>query len=175
MVGFALTRQSQRKLGTYYIYSNLLMLIAAYIFLIMGYGFFVIATPRFIHDFTAFIIYSAHDQNRNREIKHNYVYRFLSFLLIPPLVLCPVLAIVLANSIECGAFFTDMLIGFGADFTFTECVMKHGWTQRESLVDIPLSMQVGTQILFVCGLFHYYIESFVWKRDSIHRHAVKFT
>lgn len=172
-VGFYFSRASQRQLGTMYVYSNLAMLITTYAFMLSGYDIFVLLIPRFVHDVTAFIIYSTHDQNRNREVKHNYIYRFLSFLPIPPLILCPIIAIVLANSIECGAYFTDLLLGFDVTAT-SECMLKRVYAPTPDN-GLPLSMQVGMQIMFVCGLFHYYIEGFVWKREAIHRHSVKFT
>lgn len=99
-IGFRLTQQSQRQLGTYYVYSNMAMLIATFVFMQMEYTVFVIAIPRFVHDLTAFIIYSTHDQNRNAEKKTNYIYKALAILPLPPLLLCPLLAIGLAGSIE---------------------------------------------------------------------------
>ena len=171
--GFRLSRQSQRRLGSWYIYSNLVMLLATYTFLKLDYGIFVIAIPRFVHDLTAFIIYSTHDQNRNREVQHNYIYRALSFLKIPPLVLCPILAIVLANTIECGAFLFDMNAGFVQ--SASECVMNRFYTPATPANGLPQSMQLWLQIMFICGFFHYYIEGFVWKREAIHRHSVTFS
>ncbi|CAA0119447.1 Uncharacterised protein [BD1-7 clade bacterium] len=153
IIGFSLTRDSQAKIGTLYVYSNIAMLIAGVFFLLMDYPVFVIAIPRFVHDVTAFIIYSTHDQNRNSEVKNNYIYRALAFLPFPPLVLCPLIAIGLANGIESAAEAVDAtLLGMG----------------------MPEVMKIGLQITFICGFFHYYIESFVWKREAIHRHAVKF-
>src|SRR5690554_5134500 len=73
--GYALTKLSQRDLGTWYVSSNIAMLIATYVLLMLDYGFFVIAIPRFVHDITALTIYSVHDQNRNSVKKHNYIYR----------------------------------------------------------------------------------------------------
>ena len=170
--GFRLSRQSKRELGSWYMYSNLAMLIATYSFLLMGYGIFVIAIPRFVHDLTAFMIYSVHDQNRNREVQHNYVYKYLSFLKIPPLILCPILAIALANFIECGSFLFDAWLGFGS---VSECAIQRFYTPASAENALPQSMQLWLQIMFICGFFHYYIEGFVWKRDSIHRHSISFT
>lgn len=173
VIGFLLTRDSKRSLGTFYVYGNIFMLLTTLLFSFLDYGFFVILIPRAIHDLTAFMIYSVHDQNRNREIKHNYFYRFLSFLPIPPLLLCPILAIALANSIECGAYLFDFTLGFdpGAN---SECALTHVYKPSVENA-LPMSMQVGLQIMFICGFFHYYIESFVWKREAIHRHSVRFS
>ena len=172
IVGLTLTFGSQRRLGTVYVTTNVIMLIATLSLLYLDYSFFVIAIPRFVHDITAFIIYSTHDQNRNREVQHNYIYRFLSFLSIPPIILCPLLAIVLANSVECGAYMLD--VGLGFSHIASECVVSRFY---HPVVEngLPLSMQVGLQIMFICGFFHYHIESFVWKREAIHRHSVAFS
>ncbi len=100
IIGLRLTQQSQRKLGTYYVYSNIAMLLATFFFLQTEYTVFVIAIPRFVHDLTAFIIYSTHDQNRNLTEKKNYIYAAFAFLPLPPLLLCPILAIGIANVLE---------------------------------------------------------------------------
>lgn len=170
--GLALTQGSQRLLGTWYVYSNVAMLLATYALLLMGYGFFVIAIPRIVHDITALSIYSVHDQNRNSVKQHNYVYRALSFLRVPPLILCTLLAIAVANSIQCGAYLFDTWLGFKS---VSECAIQHYYTPATAENPLPHSMQLWLQILFICGFFHYYIEGFVWKRDAIHRHAIKFS
>lgn len=139
-VGFQLTRQSQRQLGTMYVYSNIAMLVITFIFMQLDYTVFVIAIPRFVHDLTAFIIYSTHDQNRNSGENKNYFYKALAILPLPPLLLCPLLAVGIANVLELYA------------------------------VGILFKM-----FYFICSFFHYYIEGFVWKREAIHRHAVKFS
>lgn len=173
LAGIKLTQHSQRQLGTVYVYSNVLMLIAIYCFLAAGYDFFVIAIVRFVHDVTAFIIYSTHDQNRNRKTYHNYIYKALSFIKIPPLLLCPILAVIAANSVECGAYLADVMIGFNFGQGETECFIHDFYTISYEN-PLPATMKIGLQIMFIGGFFHYYIEGFVWKREAIHRHSVKF-
>jgi len=172
-IGWSLTKESKRQLGTAYVLSNVLMLISVFVFALLDYSFFVLVVPRLIHDFTAFVIYSTHDQNRNREVQHNYIYRFLSFLPIPPLFLCVPLAVLIGASVECGSYFLDFSLGFDPG-TLSECGLSHYYSPT---VDSPLpaSMQIGLQIMFICGFFHYYIEGFVWKREAIHRHSVPFS
>jgi hypothetical protein len=174
--GFYLTLGSQRQLGTWYVYSNLLMMICTYALLMMGYQFFVIAIPRFVHDLTAFIIYSTHDQNRNRQVRRNYIYRWLKFIPIPVMFLCPLLAIALAHSVQCGSFYIDLFLGFdeGAK-AFNECPLTRFYEPTGENNGLPVYMQLWAQIMFICGFFHYYIEAFVWKREAIHRHSVSFT
>ncbi len=176
MQGIYITRNSQRDLGKWYVYSNLLMLMSSYGLLVMGYGFFVIAIPRFVHDITAFIIYSTHDQNRNRDKVRNYIYRALKFIPIPVLFLCPILAMVIAHSVQCGSLYIDLLLGFDkAAFELNECPFDRYYQPQGIDSGIPPYMQFWAQIMFICGLFHYHIEAFVWKREAIHRHSVSFT
>jgi hypothetical protein len=174
--GIYITRTSQRDLGKWYVYSNLLMLMTSYVLLVMGYGFFVIAIPRFVHDITAFIIYSTHDQNRNRDQMRNYIYRALKFIPIPILFLCPILAMVIAHSVQCGSLYIDLMLGFDkAAFDLNECPFDRYYQPQGIDSGIPPYMQFWAQIMFICGLFHYHIEAFVWKREAIHRHSVSFT
>ncbi|MGH1471182.1 MAG: hypothetical protein ACRBCS_08305 [Cellvibrionaceae bacterium] len=171
--GLLVTRGSKSRTGTWYIYSNLIMLLAVYAFLWLDYYIFVIAIPRFVHDITAFIIYSVHDQNRNAVVKHNFIYRWLSFLPIAPIVLCSILAVLLANTIECGTYMLDVSLGFYAKGS-SECFIRNFYSPQPT-TDLPFTMRIGLQISLIVALFHYYIEGFVWKRESIHRHSVAFT
>ena len=98
VLGYNLAKTSNNRQGVFYLYSNLVMLIATYAFLRLGYGVFVIMVPRFVHDITAFYIYAVHDHNRNLQTRHNYIYRALYF--ISPLIVCPVLAISLSAVLE---------------------------------------------------------------------------
>ena len=158
LTGAALVSRSQRRLGSFYCLGNLAILPATFCLLQMGYDIFVIAVPRFLHDLTAFMIYSVHDQNRNLEEKKNRIYRMLSFIPLSPLILCPILALVLANSIECGSVLLDS-----------------PFTPLESTAALNYRMGLWMQISLTIGFLHYYIEGFVWKRDSLHRHSVSFS
>ncbi len=152
--GLSLVKKSQRKLGTGYVVSNILMLYSTWLFLFLDYTIFVIMIPRFVHDITAFIIYATHDQNRNAVEAPNYIYRWMRFVPLSPLLLCPLLAIGLANGIQGSTAFVDQFF---------------------IVSGFPSVLQISTQIVLIASLFHYYIESFVWKRDSLHRHHVGFS
>lgn len=174
--GIYIARASKRTLGTAYVYANLVMVVATYVLLQMGYGFFVVAIPRFLHDVTAFVVYSAHDQNRNSDVRRNYFYRWLRFLPIPVLFLTPLLAVAVAHTIQCGSFYVDILLGFDqAAVDVNECPLDRFYQPTGLDNGISPSMQLWTQIMLICGLFHYHIESFVWRREAIHRHSVSFT
>ncbi|GAB1256762.1 hypothetical protein NBRC116494_12640 [Aurantivibrio plasticivorans] len=170
--GLWLLSRSQTKLGTMYLASNVAMFVATYAFLVLDYPMFVIMVPRFVHDVTAFMIYSVHDDNRNRDEYRNSIYRFLKFLPIAPMFLCFPLAIVLANGVECGVYMLDAALGFSAPFN-SECFIREFYAPPATN-GLPYNMKIWMQVMFIVGLFHYYIESFVWRRDSIHRHSAGF-
>ena len=116
------------------------------------------------------------ERNRNRDVMRNYIYRALKFIPIPIIILCPILAIVIAHSAQCGSLYIDLMLGFDkAAFDLNECPFDR-YYQPEG-IDSGMSpyMQFWAQIMFICGLFHYHIEAFVWKREAIHRHSVSFT
>lgn len=172
LLGSLLASKTQQKVGFWYVQGNNLMLIVLWVLVYMDYSFFVIAIPRIIHDLTAFIIYSVHDQNRNQHEYKNNIYRALRFIPLKPLLLCSLLAMVVAMSFQCTLFFIDIGIGFSG-YGGGECIVQNYYAP-EGTTTLPQSMRLGVLLFFICGLFHYYIEGFVWKRDSIHRHSVTF-
>ncbi|RLU01068.1 hypothetical protein [Ketobacter sp.] len=172
LAGIPLWRQSRRALGTWYGLGNLAILPVSYVMLVLDYNVFVVMIPRFIHDLTAFQVYAVHDHNRNRECHRNLVYRWLRFIPLTPLLLCPLLAILLANSIECGSMLVDTLLGTSNQLP-QKCFMDPAAPLSFSR-DLPGTLSLWLQVLFICGFFHYFIEGFVWKRESIHRHSVGF-
>jgi hypothetical protein len=91
---------------------------------------------------------------------------------LPPLILCPIIAIVLANMIECGNYFLDFSLGFDPSKS-SECNLRHFYAPTVE-DPLPRSMQIGAQVFYITSLFHYYMEGKVWKRDAIHRHSVRF-
>ncbi len=169
--GVWLAKQSKRALGTWYNASNLIMLWAIVILLSLGYSFFVIAIPRIVHDLSAFMVYSVHDENRNQIKQHNLLYKKLAFLGMPITVICVFAAILIANTIQCSSFVVDTWLGFQGNNT---CVLHRYYTSGNSTT-LPSSMQLWFQLMLITGLFHYYIESFIWKKDSLHRHQVSFS
>ncbi len=173
-LGFYQTRQSKTEMGSWYIYSNIIMIIAAALFLKLEYYAFVIVVPRVVHDITAFMIYSVHDNNRNRNIEKppNLIYRALKFIPISPIFLCFPLAVVLASGVDCGFLLIDVNLGFSGTFQ-SACFFQDSY-RPDWRNGLPSSMKLWIQAMFIITFFHYYIESFVWRRESIHRHSVKF-
>ena len=173
LAGLRLLKEGTKRIGMIYVAANIIMLYAVWVLSYMEYSVFVMLIPRFVHDLTAFIIYSVHDQNRNRVVSHNYIYKALSFLPFAPVILCPLIALFLANFIECSAYFIDFGLGFNPAVN-SECFATHFYAPTVEN-PFPDYMRFGMQIMFACGLFHYHIESFVWKRESIHRHSISFS
>jgi hypothetical protein len=77
-----------KRTAFWYFLGNALMLPACYICYESGYPAFVIIIPRLIHDITAYMIYIAHDHNRNRDKVRNKVYVPFVALGMPVALLC---------------------------------------------------------------------------------------
>jgi hypothetical protein len=76
------------RIGLTYFLSNMAMLYVCFGLIATGYGFMATLVPRIIHDLTAFLIYSVHDQNRNARSVRNLVYYIPGKLGIAPALLC---------------------------------------------------------------------------------------
>ncbi len=96
VMAFGLARRSRSRIGRWYLWGNVLMILSALLINELGYTLFVILIPRVIHDVTAYMIYISHDANRNRHRPVNLVYRALHFTRLPPGVLLPVVSILIA-------------------------------------------------------------------------------
>lgn len=93
---YFIAKNSQKKVGLYYVWANAAMILIGVMEYFLGYGFFAIFSIRIIHDFTGFYFYICHDTNRAREKRNNYLYRFFGFINLPIFILCPLLAILFA-------------------------------------------------------------------------------
>ncbi len=122
-----------------YVFLVSLLFLTGYFFIINGYIFFSILAFRFVHDISAFAFYINHDQNRNTEDAHNWLYRIFTKISLPVIILVPSLAFLLAYVMR----------------TFSD------------------GMQLGYSVIIFFGMCHFYLESIMWKRDSIHRKYVK--
>lgn len=91
-----LCHKSKSMLGKLYIFSNFLLIASISFLFIAHYYFFVIFLTRIIHDVTAFTFYIVHDHNRNNKNINNFFYRVFRFTGIPIIILCPLLAVIIA-------------------------------------------------------------------------------
>lgn len=92
---YFITKKSQTKEGKYYAWGTALIGGVGTLAFTLGYPFFVATTLRIVHDLTAFIFYIVHDQNRNREVMHNLIYRYILPSTSLFIVGIPVLAVAL--------------------------------------------------------------------------------
>jgi hypothetical protein len=111
---FSLTAKSQT--GKIYIYLNLLMFTSVYLFAKFDYAIFALIVPRFIHDLTAFIIYSNHDENKFKLKGGSYIYRIFHKLPLPISIISPLLGVVIAYSINHSLAWTLLYIALVLDF-----------------------------------------------------------
>lgn len=135
--GLLAMRVSKTKKGKSYMVLTHLLPIASGGFLLMGYPILSIIVPRLIHDFTGYIYYICHDNNRFCEKKTNLIYRYFATLGIPVLFLSPFLSIGI------------------------------------TLVAYESKIANAYMFLAVLTLMHYFNESFLWKRGSLHRNYIK--
>jgi len=131
-------RRIQNTSGKLYLITLAGSIVGEFLLLMSGYPALAILCVRFEHDIPAFMAYTTHDMNRNRDTKSNVLYKVLAFSKIPVYVLTPILAIILAFLLE-----------------------------RTPYIVIILVILIST--------LHYYIEGFIWKRDSLHRKYLAFT
>jgi hypothetical protein len=91
---------SKTNVGSVYIVANFFMIAAILLFSYCEYFIFALIIPRFIHDITAFIIYSNHDANKFNKTKGNYVYKLLGRVPLPVFFISPCVGILCAYVIN---------------------------------------------------------------------------
>ncbi|PKM04492.1 MAG: hypothetical protein CVV16_04680 [Gammaproteobacteria bacterium HGW-Gammaproteobacteria-6] len=91
-----LTPQSRSRIGVWYLWGNVALLLSALLINEIGYTLFVILIPRIIHDVTAYMVYITHDRNRNKSQPVNLVYRATAFSRLSPVLLLPLFSILIA-------------------------------------------------------------------------------
>lgn len=96
ILAWRLAPSSRHRIGVWYLWSNVALILSALLINHIGYTLFVILIPRVIHDLTAYTVYITHDRNRNRQGPVNLLYRLTGFGRVPPLLLLPALSIAIA-------------------------------------------------------------------------------
>jgi hypothetical protein len=94
-----LTGQARHRIGAWYLWGNVALIVSAFLLMEINYSFFVIVMPRVIHDITAYMVYVTHDNNRNRIAPRNVIYRLTRFSRLPPLLLLPLLSVAVASAL----------------------------------------------------------------------------
>jgi hypothetical protein len=92
-------KKSQTVIGKWYILSTLLMVLTMIGLFYYGLQVLAVIVGRIIHEFSAWIIYSAHDKARNEKIIHNLIYAKLQWLRIDTYYMGILLAFVAGVSV----------------------------------------------------------------------------
>jgi hypothetical protein len=95
-----LTRAAATTTGRSYLWSNQLMLMSMPILAGLGYPFFALLMPRFVHDLSAFYVYGVHDANRNRHERPNLLYGAPGLRRLPTYVVGPAAALLAAFAVS---------------------------------------------------------------------------
>ena len=93
VLAIRLTPTSRYRIGVWYLWGNVALILSTLLIQEVGYSLFVILIPRVIHDVTAYIVYITHDRNRNKHEPINSIYRLTSFTRLSPVILLPLLSI----------------------------------------------------------------------------------
>jgi hypothetical protein len=80
----------------WYIFNVSMLFLVSYFFVLAGYIFFAVLAFRFVHDVSAFAFYVSHDYNRNLNEQKNWLYRVLTSVPLPVIVLTPLLGFLFA-------------------------------------------------------------------------------
>lgn len=96
VLGLQLSRVSRSKIGTWYLWGNVALVVSTFLFFQSHYLFFVVLVPRVIHDVSAYMVYISHDSNRNRGQARNYLYRLVGFGRLPAILLLPAASVAIA-------------------------------------------------------------------------------
>ncbi len=91
---------SKTKVGGIYIALNVFMLVSVSMFIVMEYYIFALIIPRIIHDISAFIFYSNHDDNKFRYKENNYIYLLIKNIPLSVRVVSPILGVAIAYVIN---------------------------------------------------------------------------
>jgi hypothetical protein len=83
---------SKTLIGKWYTFATMSMILTMIGLFFYGLPILAIIMGRVIHEFSAWLIYSSHDKNRNHEVRHNLIYAKLAWLKIDPYFLGIILA-----------------------------------------------------------------------------------
>lgn len=96
VLAIRLTPVSRHRIGVWYLWGNVALILSTLLIQQIGYSLFVILIPRVIHDLTAYTVYITHDRNRNKHEAVNSIYRLTRFTRLSPVILLPMLSIGIA-------------------------------------------------------------------------------
>jgi len=111
------------KLGSWYVGLNIALIFTECFLFYMHYFFLIVILGRIIHEFTAWPIYIAHENNRNLTVKHNWIYRMFGDF-IPITILSVALAFAIGFALlyitKLLPFFASVIISLSIYHFYTE-------------------------------------------------------
>lgn len=121
----------QNKLGILYIGANVGFIFAEWYLFNEQYYFLVIIVSRVIHEFTAWPIYMAHDQNRNQVQFHNWIFRQFKGLL-PTSILSLLMAFSFGILIQYASGMMSMFVSVIVSLSLYHYYTEHFLWRRDS-------------------------------------------
>lgn len=124
-------RMTKERYGRVYMWLNLMLLTFMVSMFNYGFSLLMIIAGRVVHEFTAWLIYAAHDKNRSVAGDHNLVYRYFAWSRISPYWMGIVLAFLfgMAFTYLSGEFqgvFATLVISMSLYHYWVECVIWKG-------------------------------------------------
>lgn len=132
----ALKNQSAKSIAVYYFIANPIMMTTIVALFSLGYPAVTIIIIRVVHDFTAYVVYITHDQNRNLGAPKNLVYKLLKPLRISPGALCLPVSLAVSYSLlfllpeNARLGWTGVMLFF--HFYIEGHIWKHGTLHRQN-------------------------------------------
>jgi hypothetical protein len=142
--------------GRWFLWSNVLLVLASFYLYIQQYSFFAILMPRLVHDATAYIFYVTHDYNKHCQHPQNFIYRVAERCRLSIFVVLPLLSFLLAFVLQA---YGDAIVSYLTQILFG--------------VEIRKAITLG--LLGYLALMHYYTEAFTWKQGSPYRQFIGFS
>ncbi|MSP27735.1 MAG: hypothetical protein EXR80_04675 [Methylococcales bacterium] len=142
--------------GRWFLWSNVLLILASFYFYVQQYYFFAILVPRLVHDATAYIFYVTHDYNKHHAQPQNFMYRAAKRCRLSVFVVLPLLSFTLAFVLQ---NYGDHIVS----------------TITRELFGTEIRQVVSLGLLGYLALMHYYTESFTWKHGSPYRQFISFS
>lgn len=142
--------------GRWFLWSNVLLVLASFYFYMQQYYFFAILVPRLVHDATAYIFYVTHDYNKHHAQPQNFMYRAAKQCRLSIFVVLPLLSFTLAFVLQT---YGDNLVS----------------TITRELFGTEIRQVISLGLLGYLALMHYYTEAFTWKHGSPYRQFIGFS
>jgi len=141
--------------GRWFLWSNVLLVLASFYLYIQQYYFFAILVPRLVHDATAYIFYVTHDYNKHHSHPQNFIYRAAQRCRLSVFLVLPLLSFFLAFVLQA---YGDGIVSY----------------LTQVLFGVEIRQVITLGVLGYLALMHYYTEAFTWKQGSPYRQFISF-